>query len=88
MKQVRPGYFIGVDGGGTKTKAVVLNADKETVASVETGSTNHNSVGKDTARANLKGAILGAVSLATVTISNVAGICCGISGCGINIFFF
>lgn len=47
-------YFVGVDGGGTKTALVALTPDGQTVASVVCGPLNYNFIGLDAALANLQ----------------------------------
>ena len=34
-------YYIGVDGGGTKTMYALFNEKKEMLSSVKTGGSNH-----------------------------------------------
>ena len=72
--------FVGVDGGGTKTKAVAIDQSKVIVGSSETGSTNQNSVGKDAAKANLHAAISAAVSAAGRQMGDIACLCLSMSG--------
>lgn len=47
-------YFLGIDGGGTKTTAVICDENLMTVATTVGESINFNSVGTETARKNLK----------------------------------
>lgn len=70
--------FLGVDGGGTKTEAVVTDAAGRVVSRGTAGSTNQNSVGADAARANLGQAVRealggapGPVCRATLAMSGV-----------------
>ena len=42
-------YFVGVDGGGTKTALVACTADGQVVASAVCGPLNYNFIGLDTA---------------------------------------
>ena len=72
--------FVGVDGGGTKTKAVAIDQSKSVIGSSETGSTNQNSVGKDVAKANLHAAISAAVTAAGCTLGDIACLCLSMSG--------
>jgi hypothetical protein len=72
--------FVGVDGGGTKTKAVAIDQSKSVIGSSETGSTNQNSVGKDVAKANLHAAISAAVSAAGRALGDIACLCLSMSG--------
>ena len=46
-------YYLGIDGGGTKTTAVVADKDGITVTEVSGGTINFRSVGLDNARANM-----------------------------------
>jgi N-acetylglucosamine kinase-like BadF-type ATPase len=71
---------IGIDGGATKTIAVVMNQEGLEIGRSQSGSTNWNSVGIDTAHAHLNEAIIGALDLAGCRIENVKAICIGASG--------
>ena len=60
-------YYLGVDGGGTKTEFVCLDADRRLVARTVGGTTYHLQVGLDGATAVLRagvGAICAAAGLA------------------------
>ncbi len=54
-------YFLGVDGGGTKTKAVLINEKGELIATGRALGSNANVLGLDTALANLTKAVTKAV---------------------------
>lgn len=45
--------FVGVDGGGTKTSAVLVREDLSVVKDVRGACTNQNSIGNERAKANL-----------------------------------
>ncbi len=45
-------YFLGIDGGGSKTRAVVVNADYEVLGRGEAGAANHFAVGVSAAARN------------------------------------
>lgn len=87
-----PRLIVGLDGGGTKTVAVVMDAATPLPASAhqtpglpllgraQTGSTNWNSVGVETAHANWVAAIQGALAAAGGDLSHVVGLCVGMSG--------
>lgn len=47
------GYYLGIDGGGSKTKAVLCDESLNIISSFTGKSINFNSVGFDTARENL-----------------------------------
>ncbi|MBX2998013.1 MAG: hypothetical protein KF893_05835 [Caldilineaceae bacterium] len=71
---------IGIDGGATKTVAVVMNRDGSEIGRSQSGSTNWNSVGIDTAHAHLNEAISGALDQAGRQIDEVKAVCIGASG--------
>ncbi|GER88225.1 N-acetylglucosamine kinase [Dictyobacter vulcani] len=50
-------YYLGVDGGGSKTLAVIVNAHGEEVGRGQSGSSNYTSVGVDKAISNIYAAI-------------------------------
>ncbi|MCR5183421.1 MAG: hypothetical protein K6B46_01800 [Opitutales bacterium] len=71
-------FFIGVDGGGTKTRALVVDANGNVLGSSLKGASNPNSVGKAAAKENLITAMQDALAAANVTEPVTAF--CGISG--------
>eukprot|EP01006_Ploeotia_vitrea_P046985 TRINITY_DN67076_c9_g2_i1.p2 TRINITY_DN67076_c9_g2~~TRINITY_DN67076_c9_g2_i1.p2 ORF type:complete len:631 (-),score=58.69 TRINITY_DN67076_c9_g2_i1:2460-4352(-) len=74
-------YFVGVDGGATATKVVVLNSKTgETMGQASAESSNYHNVGKEKARAAIKQAVTEACQIAKIEISQIAGIACGIAG--------
>lgn len=60
------GYYLGIDGGGSKTKAVLCDDSLNVISSYTGKSINFNSVGFDTAGENLAGivsAVLGGTGI-------------------------
>ncbi len=55
-------YFIGIDGGGTGTRAVVIDGKREVVGRGEAGASNHYSVGAEVAAQNCALAAQGAIA--------------------------
>ena len=53
-------YYLGIDGGGTKTAAVICDEKGNTISSFIGESINYNSVGMDIARENLRKTVDGA----------------------------
>lgn len=49
--------FVGVDGGGTKTKLIAINSQNEVISEITTNSTNKNSVGLENAKNTLISAL-------------------------------
>lgn len=52
-------YYLGIDGGGTKTTAIVCDENATLVSRFVGESINYNSVGMETARKNLKATVDG-----------------------------
>ncbi|MFZ1756685.1 MAG: BadF/BadG/BcrA/BcrD ATPase family protein [Caldilineaceae bacterium] len=71
---------LGIDGGGTKTVAVVMNREQQVLGRAQAGSTNWNSVGVETARNNLWAVSEQALRKAGRSLADVAAICIGASG--------
>ncbi|MEZ4710438.1 MAG: BadF/BadG/BcrA/BcrD ATPase family protein [Caldilineaceae bacterium] len=74
--------YLGLDGGGTQTRCVAMNADAQIVGRARSGSSNRNSVGDATAQANVAAAIDDALAAAGAVKANVAAVCLGMSGVG------
>jgi N-acetylglucosamine kinase-like BadF-type ATPase len=72
--------FIGIDGGGTKTAAVLLDGDRREMARAVSGPSNYYSVGRAVAEASLRAAIGRVLSLAGLTASEVTAIGLGMAG--------
>ena len=51
------GYLIGVDGGGTKTKAVAARTDGTVLATAVGGGLNAGQIGAGRAKENLLGVL-------------------------------
>lgn len=73
-------YRIGVDGGGTTTRAVVIDENGAAMGRGEAGSSNHYSVGPERAVENIRRAIDAALSEARVLENEVAGWGLGLAG--------
>jgi N-acetylglucosamine kinase-like BadF-type ATPase len=71
---------IGIDGGATKTVAVVMNQEGLEIGRSQSGSTNWNSVGIDTAHIHLNEVIIGALGQAGRQNEDVKALCIGASG--------
>ena len=71
---------LGIDGGGTKTVAVVMDGERRVLGRAQAGSTNWNSVGVETARANLHAVAGTALAEAGRSASELSAICIGASG--------
>jgi N-acetylmuramic acid 6-phosphate etherase len=73
-------YLLGIDGGGTKTLALLASANGATLGRGQAPSSNYHKVGKDAALAALDEAIRNAFADAQLALEPVAAICLGMSG--------
>jgi N-acetylglucosamine kinase-like BadF-type ATPase len=71
---------VGVDGGGTKCRAVVLDGSGKQLGEKVGESSNTKSIGEDKANENLRSTIEGALSAAGKSFSDVGSICLGMAG--------
>lgn len=75
-------YFSGVDGGGTKTTAVVSTSDGVLLSKGTSGPSNYQVVGLEEALDNIVESINIAVKLAEIENEKVTTACFGLSGVG------
>jgi N-acetylglucosamine kinase-like BadF-type ATPase len=68
-----PKCFLGIDGGGSKTVAVIVDADGNQLGHAQSGSANHHAVGLTTALANLRQASRDAAEQASCSLPVAAG---------------
>lgn len=74
-------YLIAVDGGGTKTEAVLFRPDGHVVSQTTLPASNPNTVGRDEAAAVLCDAIGDLLRPLGITDESVAAVFAGIAGC-------
>lgn len=72
--------FLGIDGGGTKTVAVLLDEGSQEIARAVSGSSNIHSVGPDVAGTSLREAIEQVLSAADLTPADIAAVGLGLAG--------
>jgi len=72
-------YYLGIDGGGTKTRCI-LGDDTTVLATAISGGCNIVRLGEAKARESLHTAIRHACLLAKISINQVRGICIGAAG--------
>ena len=75
-------YVLGIDGGGTRTRALLADQDEASLAHVEAGPSNPNVVGFESAAENLAQAILACCTEASCDLSRVGVIVLGLAGMG------
>lgn len=74
-------YYIGIDGGGTKTAVRLANENKETVADVVTTGSNPSYVGVENALTTIEQAVAEVCKKGGVDFSEIHRVFGGIAGC-------
>ena len=73
-------YFIGIDGGATKSHIVLSNGTDRQVGEGQSGPSNYHIVGVERAAANLSAAISQALARSAVSPTEVKAACAGMAG--------
>jgi N-acetylglucosamine kinase len=75
-------YFLGFDGGGTKTHCVVLNSTGDLIGEGSGGAANPLRCGYDRAFASLREAAVRALAAAKIRPAGITAVCAGLAGAG------
>ncbi|KAK3240879.1 hypothetical protein CYMTET_49311 [Cymbomonas tetramitiformis] len=75
------GFYLGVDGGGTKTTCVIVDTSRKTVGRGVAQGSNKNSVGNEVAQRELMASVELAVTDAGISFDEVSSACFALSGC-------
>jgi glucosamine kinase len=73
-------FFLGIDGGGSKSVAALSNGVSVLASQTAIGGCNLNTVSCEDARSVLTEAVQGALSAAGVSANSVVGVCAGVAG--------
>ena len=76
------GYSIGIDGGGTKTDCVVLDADGSIIGEGHSGPANPLRSGYEAAFRSISEAAAEALKSARLHTGDVTSVCAGLAGAG------
>src|SRR5689334_506107 len=79
-RDAQPVYFLGIDGGGTKTQAIVTDAHFKVLGEGRSGASNPHRVGLKEAVANIKAATMKALEAAGLDLQDISAACAGIAG--------
>ena len=79
-KRKSPLLFLGIDGGGTKTTAALMNAAQEVVAEGTAGPSNPLRVGVETAVSNIAKAIEAACDAGNLSRGDIVAATLGLAG--------
>ncbi len=85
LTSLRQGYYLGIDGGGTKTEAVVANESGFVLGRGAAGGANPHNLPMDVAYENITQAALQAITQAQqkdkqVDAFHLGGVCLGLAG--------
>ena len=72
--------FMGIDGGGTRLRIAVTDADLRSLASIESSSANPSVIGHDKARAHIRHEVAHALRQARLQPRDIAAAAIGIAG--------
>lgn len=75
-------HYVGVDGGGSKTECVVMDAGGRVVARAFSGPSNPLRIGLDQAVAALNASAAAALASAGLSTDQVRAVCAGLAGAG------
>ena len=74
-------YFLGVDGGGTKTKAVIIDENSKLITEALGGPANYHNIGLDSTVANVTNTITQVLKNANQSLVSLTWCTVGIAGC-------
>ena len=72
--------FMGIDGGGSKLRVSIVDADLDQLSSLTAGSVNPSIVGRDAARERIRKGIFQSASSANIRREDIAAVGIGIAG--------
>jgi len=75
-------FFLGFDGGGTKTDCVLLSADGAIAGEGHGGPANPLRSGFDSTFSSLRDAASKALAVAAISPNQITGVCAGLAGAG------
>ncbi len=73
-------FFIGIDGGGTHTRALIMDGAGRGIALGQSGASNYNAVGVETAQQNIGDAVASAWRAARLESRPANGVFLGMAG--------
>ncbi|MCY3737368.1 MAG: hypothetical protein OXG13_13250 [Gemmatimonadaceae bacterium] len=77
---MREPLFVGIDGGGSKLRITVTDADLRSLASIESSSANPSVIGHDKARPHIRHEVAHALRQARLQPRDIAAAAIGIAG--------
>lgn len=80
LEGTREKYFLGIDGGGTKTHAVITDSSSRMIGEGFSGAGNPLRVGLEESISHIDQAIADACSQAGIAISDITSACAAIAG--------
>ena len=75
-------FYIGIDGGGTKTKFTLINEENEIIFTTEKGTCHYNQIGFDGTEEVLSEGLRDIIEATNLNIKDIKGVCLGLAGYG------
>ena len=75
-------FYVGIDGGGTKTKFTIINEENEVVFSIEKGTCHYNQIGFDGTEEVLNYGLEELIDGSNINLNHIKGVCLGLAGYG------
>jgi len=72
--------FLGIDGGGSKLRLVIVNTNLDELASLTAGPANPNIIGHEAARRKVRRGIVDVLDIAGLREENISAVGIGIAG--------
>lgn len=73
-------YFMGVDGGGSNLRVVIIDDGLQVIGESQTFSANPSSIGQEVARERIQSAMRIAAEGADISLKDIEAVCLGIAG--------
>src|SRR5205085_4023000 len=77
-----PGFWLGVDGGGTNCRAALADATGKVLGTGQAAGANLARIGLDAAVTHIQQAVAEACAQASINIAQISGACFGLAGVG------
>lgn len=75
-------FYIGIDGGGTKTKFTLINEENKIIFTTEKGTCHYNQIGFGGTEKVLSEGLKDIINSTNLNIKDINGVCLGLAGYG------
>ena len=75
-------YYLGIDGGGTKTQFTIINENVEVIQSIKKGTSHFKQIGLTGVEGVLREGLNEVLNKSNLTKDKIDGVCIGLAGYG------